>query len=209
MINNVGNNSEHHHGDYSQNVFDNPEMFIEKFDGAERDGWQKPDEVIKSFNLRDDAVVVDIGAGTGYFTVRLAEQVRNGKVICFEQAPKMAEYLKDRVIGLGLANVDVQTTELDGSFKLEEQADLIFSVDVYHHLKDRIVYFTKVLESLKPEGQLVVIDRTEEKIEGQPMGHRVSPDKVKEEMKEVGFELIEELDFLLPIQYYLAFKRTV
>jgi predicted methyltransferase len=82
-------------------------------------------------------------------------------------------------------------------------------VDVYHHLRDRITYFSKIAPYLKQGGVLVLIDRTEEKIEGQPSGHRVSPDKVKEEMKEAGFALVEELDFLLPIQYYLAFKRTV
>lgn len=202
------NNTAHGHNDYQQNVFDNPEMFVEKFDGPERDVWQKPDEVIKSFNLHDGAVVVDIGAGTGYFTVRLAERLKNGKIFALEQAPKMALYLQDRASKAGFNNVDVRVTGSDGSLGLQEQADLIFSVDVYHHLQDRINYFTKVSQNLKPGGILVVIDRTEGKVEGQPMGHRVPPEKVKEEMKQAGFELVQELDFLLPIQYYLAFKRS-
>lgn len=154
----------HNHG-YSHNVFDNPEIFIEKFDGADRDEWQKPDEVIQIFHLSHDAKVVDIGAGTGYFTVRLAEHVRDGKVFAFEHAHKMAEYLQDRVNTLGLRNVEVHTTESDGSLKLTEQVDLIFSVDVYHHLDDRIGYFSRIAQYLKPEGVLVVIDRTEQNIE--------------------------------------------
>jgi cyclopropane fatty-acyl-phospholipid synthase-like methyltransferase len=209
MKNNTHKDSEHHHGGHSHNVFDNPLMFVEKFDGPERDEWQKPDEVIKSFNLHDDAVVIDIGAGTGYFTIRLADRLKNGKIFAFEQAPKMAEYLYDRVSKLGFNNVDVRTTESGGSPELEEKVDLIFSVDVYHHLENRINYFTKVSEYLKPEGVLVVIDRTEGKVAGQPMGHRVPQEKVKEEMKEAGFELVEELGFLLPVQYYLAFKRVL
>jgi SAM-dependent methyltransferase len=192
-------NNEHESSHASQDVFNNPEIFIEKFDGADRDEWQKPDEVIKSFN---------IGAGTGYFSVRLAEQVRNGKVICFEQASKMAEYLQNRVRDLGLTNVEVRSDGTDGVFTLEKQADVIFSVDVYHHIQDPKRFFAKVAQNLSTDGVLVVIDRTEEKIEGQPTGHRVPAEKVIEEMGVAGFELVEKLDFLLPVQYYLSFKRT-
>lgn len=200
-------NNDRGNSDTSRNVFDRPEMFVEKFDGPERDEWQKPDEVIKSFNLKDDSIVVDIGAGTGYFPVRLAEQVKNGKVICFEQAPKMAEYLENRVRDLGLSNVEVRSDGSDGIFTLEQPADLIFSVDVYHHIEDRISFFGHVAQNLSTEGLLVVIDRTEEKAEGQPTGHRVPAEKVIEEMKVAGFEHVESLDFLLPVQYYLSFKR--
>lgn len=136
-------NNEHGSSHASQDVFNNPEIFIEKFDGVDRDEWQKPDEVIKSFKLRDDSVVVDIGAGTGYFSVRLAEQVRNGKVICFEQASKMAEYLQNRVRDLGLTNVEVRSDGTDGVFTLEKQADVIFSVDVYHHIQDPKRFFCR------------------------------------------------------------------
>lgn len=199
------NNSNQGH---SNNIFDNVEMFIEKFDGAERDEWQKPDKVVESFNLPDDAVVVEVGSGTGYFAVRLAPLLKNGKVICFDQSSQMTSYLENRAKELGLTNVDARTTEPDGSLKLKEEADLIFSVDVYHHMKDRIAYFSKIAEYLKPDGAIVVIDRTDEKIEGQPMGHRVPKEEIKKEMKEAGFELVNDFDFLLPVQYYLAFKRV-
>ena len=194
--------------DKSNNIFDNVDMFVEKFDGADRDEWQKPHKVIESFNLSDDAVVVEVGSGTGYFAVRLAPLLKNGKVICFDQSAQMISYLEKRTKELGLTNIDARTTEPDGNFKLEEKADLIFSVDVYHHMKDRISYFSDIAEYMKPNGAIVVIDRTDEKIEGQPMGHRVPKEKIKEEMKEAGFELVNDLDFLLPVQYYLAFKRA-
>lgn len=201
---NASNNLSH---GQSHNVFENVEMFIEKFDGVERDEWQKPGEVIKSFNLPDDAVVVEVGAGTGYFAVRLAPHVKKGKVICYDQSSPMISYLENRVSELGLTNVDARTTEPDGSLQLYEKANLIFSVDVYHHMKDRVAYFSKIAQYLKPDGALVVIDRTEEKVEGQPTGHRVPKEKMIEEMKEAGFELANEFGFLLPVQYYLVFKR--
>lgn len=208
MKKSITNNSAHHHNSGSQNVFDSPELFIEKFDGPDREKWQKPTEVIEAFDISSDAVVVEIGAGTGYFAVRLAEHVKDGYIIAFEQAPKMADYLKDRVIKLGLRNVDVRMTEPDGSLVLEKPADLIFSVDAYHHISDRVAYFANVRQHLKPDGVLVVIDRTEEKVEGQPLGHRIPASKVIAEMKEAGFTLTQELELLQPVQYYLAFKRT-
>jgi cyclopropane fatty-acyl-phospholipid synthase-like methyltransferase len=195
------------HG-HSNSIFDNVDMFVEKFDGADRDEWQKPDKVIESFNLSDDAIVVEVGSGTGYFAVRLAPLLRNGKIICFDQSAQMTSYLENRAEEHGFTNVDARTTEPDGGFKLEEKADLIFSVDVYHHMKDRIEYFSKIAEYLKPNGVIAIIDRTDEKVEGQPMGHRVPKEKIKEEMKEAGFELVNDLDFLWPVQYYLAFKRA-
>lgn len=198
----------HHQANDSHNVFDNPELFIEKFDGLERDEWQKPHEVIKAFDLSSDATVVEIGAGTGYFAVRLAEHLKDGSIFVYEQAPKMADYLKSRVNKLGLSNVAVRMTEPDGSLVLEKPADLMFSVDVYHHIQDRVAYFTKAREHLKTKGVLVVIDRTEEKVEGQPTGHRIPVATVKEEMQEAGFVLVQELDFLQPVQYYMAFKKV-
>jgi len=206
MINN--NDSEQHHSNHPHDIFSNPEMLVEKFDAHERDEWQKPDEVIASFNLSDDATVVEIGSSTGYFAVRIASRIPNGKVIGFETSLKMATYLQNRAIELGLTNIDARTTNSDGSIKLEEKADLIFSVDVYHHLTDRIAYFSNIAQHLKSEGTVIVIDRTEEKVEGQPMGHRVPKGQIIEEMEEAGFELTQEFDFLLPVQYYLSFKRT-
>lgn len=206
--NNLDHGGIHQPHNQSPNIFDNVGMFVEKFDGAGRDEWQKPDEVIRSFNLTDNAAVVELGAGTGYFAVRLSPYVKNGKVICYDQSSQMTLYLENRVKELGLTNVSAHTTLPNGSFELEERVNLVFSVDVYHHLKDRIDYFSKIAQHLKPDGALVVIDRTEEKIEGQPAGHRVPKEKIMDEMKEAGFELMNDFDFLLPVQYYLAFRRA-
>lgn len=200
--------SNHHHSDSPRGVFDNPKMLAKKFDAPERDEWQKPEKVIEAFNLSKDATVIEIGSSTGYFAVRIATQIPEGKMIGYEPSQKMANYLQVRAEELGLTNIDARTTEPDGSISQEEVADLIFSVDVYHHLQDRVAYFSNIASNLKSDGVLVIIDRTDEEVEGQPSGHRVPVNTVKEEMEEAGYELLEELDFLLPVQYYLAFKRT-
>ncbi len=205
---NTDHNDNRHSTEHAQNTFDNVGMFAEKFDSPERAVWQKPDEVIASFNLPDTATVVDIGAGTGYFTVRLAQYLKSGKIIAFDQARKMVEYLAERSRALGLPNVDVRKIESGERLDLKEKVDLIFCVDVYHHLSDRVVFFSSLLEHLNMGGSVVIIDRTKDEVPEHLKGHRVAPEIAKEEMAEAGFTLSSESDLLLPCQYYLTFKST-
>lgn len=194
----------HHH--HSQTAFDNPAMFAKKFDAPERDAWQKPDEVIDSLRLSDNAVVVEIGAGTGYFTVRLSDHVKNGRIIALDQAPQMVEFLKKRVEELGLTNVDVRLAKQNGSMRLQEKADVILCVDVYHHIEDRSSYFSSVAQNLKRNGTIVIIDLPVDSPMTTRHAHRTPAELVKKEMEQAGLLLVEELDFLLPYQFYLAFK---
>ena len=204
-------NNGHHHADgaHTKNAFENVELFLEIFDGPARDAWQKPGAVIKSFNLTDTAVVVEIGSGTGYFAVRLASLIPNGKVICFDRALPMVTYLTHRAQELGLVTIDSRKTNSDGTVEFKEKADLIFSVDVYHHLENRITYFSNLKDNLKRNGVLVIIDRNREEAVGQPTGHQLAKDEVIAEMKNAGFELVSDFDFLLPVQYHLTFKSVL
>lgn len=193
---------------HSHKAFDDPGMFAQKFDAPERDVWQKPDEVMKSLALPDIAVVVEVGSGTGYFTVRLAEYLKNGKVIAFDQAPEMVAYLKKRVADLGLANVDARLSKEQGNIDLEEKIDLVMCVDVYHHISERISYFSHVMQYLNHDGKIVIIDRPADSPVSPPHGHQTPPELVIKEMKQAGFELMEELDFLSPYQFYLTFRKA-
>ncbi|MBP9752061.1 MAG: class I SAM-dependent methyltransferase [Candidatus Moranbacteria bacterium] len=193
---------------HSHKVFNDPEMFAQKFDALERDVWQKPSKVITSLALSDNAVVVEVGAGTGYFTIRLAEYLKNGKVIAFDQAPEMVAYLKKRVDDSVLTNVDVRLSGQRGNVDLEEKIDLVMCVDVYHHIDGRISYFSHLMQYLKHNGKIIIIDRPADSPVVPPHGHQTPPELVIKEMKQAGFELVEELDFLLPYQFYLTFKKV-
>ncbi|GEM_PF-4490672 len=206
MKNHNSNNMEHQDDGHSHQAFDNPGLFAKRFDAPERDEWQKPEQVIDALNLSDNATVVEIGAGTGYFTVRLAEQLKNGNVIALETSPKMAAHLENRVGGSALKNVHVRLSEPGGQTNLPEKIDLIMCVDSYHHITDRVVYFSQLIQQLKQGGRLVIIDRPADSPVVPPHGHQTPPDVVKKEMKEAGFELTQELDLLLPYQFYLAFE---
>ena len=89
---------------------------------------------------------------------------------------------------------------------LPEPVDLILVVDTYHHIDDRIRYFAALQSSLRPGGRLVIIDFKADSPNGPPAQHRISPERVGEELAAAGYMLIEKFEFL-PRQYGLIFKK--
>ncbi|MGV8142801.1 MAG: class I SAM-dependent methyltransferase [Candidatus Pacearchaeota archaeon] len=201
------NKQENAHGEvHSNHSFDNTELFSKRFDAIERDEWQKPKQVIDSLNLPEDATVLEIGAGTGYFTIRLAEYLKNGKVIALESSSKMVEYLDARIKKLSLSNVNVILSETVNYPPLTEKLDMIMCVDSYHHIMKRVDYFSDLKKLLNLNGKIVIIDRPKDSPVAPPHGHQTPPELIKNEMKQAGLELIQKFDFLLPHQFYLEFK---
>ena len=173
------------------------------FDDPKRDGWQKPHEVIQALALKPDAAVADIGAGTGYFSVRLAHRVPKGKVYAVDLEPDMVRHLAARAKRDQLPNmVAVQAAPDDA--QLPEKVDLALMVDTYHHLGDAVRYFSKLKESLAPQARVAIIDFTLDSEIGPPPRARIEPEQVKKEFARAGYVLAAEHDFL-PNQYFLVF----
>jgi len=174
------------------------------FDDPSRDAWQKPHEVIQALGLKPDAVVADIGSGTGYFATRLAHMVPRGRVYGVDTEPDMVKYLADRAVREGLKNITaVRATA--GEARLPVKADLILMVDVYHHITDREGYFRKLRDSLKPGGRIAIIDFRMDAKDGPPKSARITPEQVKSELRRAGYTLTSEPGFL-PNQYFLIFQ---
>jgi cyclopropane fatty-acyl-phospholipid synthase-like methyltransferase len=190
----------HHHS------FDDPHKWSQVFDDPSRDAWQKPHEVIQALRLAPDAIVADIGAGTGYFTVRLAHNVPRGRVFAVDSEPGMVKHLAERAKRDGLTNITAIAATPDDP-KLPEKADLVLLVDVYHHIGQRERYFKTVAQSLKLQGRVAIIDFRMDSPHGPPKSARIAPERVKSELKAAGYELVQEHPFL-PNQYFLVFRRT-
>ena len=190
----------HRHG------FGDADKWAKVFDDPERDAWQKPHEVIQALALKPDAVVADIGSGTGYFTVRFARMLPNGRVYGVDTEPDMARFLTQRAQREGLKNV-VAVLGAPDDPRLTEKADLIVFVDVYHHIESRERYFRRLRDHLKPGGRLAVIDFRMESPKGPPKSARVPPGQVRSELQRAGYRLALEHDFL-PNQYFLIFQSA-
>jgi SAM-dependent methyltransferase len=187
-----------------QHSFSGADRWAKVFDDPERDRWQKPHEVITALKLAPTAKVADIGAGTGYFAARLAHMTPNGRVYAVDLEPDMVKHLEERAKREGLKNLVAVQARPD-SPSLPEQVDRILLVDTYHHLGDRIAYFKRLRESLRPGGQVAIIDFTPESPIGPPPSDRISARKVAEEMTVAGYAQVA-LHGFLPNQYFLVFQ---
>jgi SAM-dependent methyltransferase len=187
-----------------QHQFKDAEKWAHVFDDPERDEWQKPHQVIQALKLPPDAVVADVGAGTGYFSARLATMLPKGRVYAVDVEPDMVKYLGERAKREGRKNMQA-VQGAPGDARLPEKADLILFVDVHHHIERREQYFRKLRASLKPGGRVAIIDFRLDSPEGPPKAARVAPEKVKAELKAAGYSLAEEHGFL-PNQYFLIFR---
>lgn len=194
----------HHHG--PRDIAE----YIQALERPERDEYQKPDEVVAALSLQPGMIVADIGAGSGYFTRRLVPQIgTQGKVYAVDVEKKMLDYNRQILENLGQAN---QTTFIlarpDDPQLPSRQIDLVFVCNAYHHLTNHPVYFTKVREALTSRGRVVIIDFYHDERSGHlnfPKDHLVPREQVIQDMKEAGYRLVREHEFL-PKQYFLEFS---
>jgi ubiquinone/menaquinone biosynthesis C-methylase UbiE len=186
-----------------QHSFGGAEQWAHVFDDPKRDAWQKPHEVIQALAPRPDAVIADIGSGTGYFSVRLANMVPQGRVYGVDIEPDMVKYLSERAKREKRDNV-IAIAGAPGDPQLPEKADLVLMVDVFHHIEDRASYFRKLQSYLKPGGRIAIIDFRRDSPDGPPKAARIAPERVVRELKGAGYALAKQYRFL-PNQYFLVF----
>jgi SAM-dependent methyltransferase len=196
---------EHRHSDRGYHrSFDHAEMWAKEFDDPARDAWQKPDDVLDALHLEQAARVADLGAGTGYFSVRIAKRVPEGKVFAIDVEPDMVRYLRERAQREQLG-VLVPVLASAEAANLPEPVDLILVVDTYHHIDHRIAYFFKLRGLLRPNGRLVIVDFKADTPNGPPPEHRISPERVTAELNAASYSLVATHLFL-PRQYFLVFE---
>lgn len=187
--------------------FEDAERYARQFDDPARDAWQMPLRVIEALALAPGQLVADIGAGTGYFTVRLARaSAAAGKVYAVDIEPSMVEYVRQRAAREGLSNVvAVQATPERAN--LPEPVDVALIVDTYHHIPSRETYFRELRRSLKPGGRLAIVDFRKDAPEGPPKEFRFTPEQIASELAQAGFRLHATHDFL-PRQIFLVFTAA-
>lgn len=189
-----------------QHTFKDAEKWSHVFDDPERDAWQKPHQVIQALALKPDARVADLGAGTGYFSARLANMLPKARIYAVDVEPDMVRFLGERAKRENLRNLIAVAGAPDDP-RLPEKVDVILLVDVYHHIEERERYFRKLSQWLRPGGRIAIVDFTLDSPQGPPRAARVAPGTVKTEMQAAGLALAAEHRFL-PYQYYLVFRSA-
>ncbi len=195
----------HQHGDgHMHKRFENAEAWAKTFDDPARDAWQKPEQVIAWLNLDSKALVADVGAGTGYFSSRLAKSYPEATVYAADIEADMVRYLGDRAKNESLKNL-VPTQASAVGTGLNSPVDVVLMVDTYHHIENRSTYFAGVRGQLKTGGRVAIVDFKMDSPVGPPAKHRISPSQMDQEMQEAGFIRAAFHDDL-PYQYMIIYQ---
>src|SRR2546423_6609669 len=191
-----------HHGKHR-----NPEdldSYIAGLEHRERAAGQKPDEVRRALELAPGQVACDIGAGPGYFALRMARTA--AQVFAVDVEPRILQALIKRIVKSGLRNVTPVFAVDDDPLIPAGACDLILVANTYHHFPDGPAYLRRLAHSLKPGGRIANIDFHKRELPvGPPVEHKVSRDDFLRDARAADLELAEEHDFL-PYQYFLILR---
>jgi ubiquinone/menaquinone biosynthesis C-methylase UbiE len=178
-------------------------------EGPDRDAWQRPDQIMDALRIADGSVVADLGAGGGWFTVRLARRVGpNGHVYAEDIQHQMIESINRRVEREGLQARVTTTLGTASDPGLPPGAlDAVLIVDAYHEMEQPVALLRNLAKSLKPDGRIGIVDFTSEGGgPGPPMDERVDPQRVISDAEAAGLRLSSRERFL-PYQYMLVFEK--
>ena len=174
-----------------------------------RDGWQYPERVIAELGLRPGDRVAEIGAGKGYWLAWLSEAVGpEGRVHAVEVDADLVRRLERRVERDGLTNVEVVLGDGDDPGLPDGEIDLVMTCLTFHHIEDRVDYFTALRVDLAPGGRVAHLDDRPDALPPiswfQHDGHWTEPELIASEMAEAGYEREARFDFL-PAQSFQIF----
>ncbi len=173
----------------------------------ERIREERTDLLVKNLELKPSDVVADIGAGSGYFTFRMAREIPDGKAYAVDISPEMLTIVKARIGKYKTKNVaPVHSTITDVKLPADS-VDLVLIVDAYHEFSHPWEMSRSILASLKPGGRLVLIEyRMEDPNVPIKLLHKMTQAQAKKEMAAAGFEWVETRG-MLPRQHFMIFRK--
>ena len=179
------------------------------FEQPDRDQWQRPDQIMDALHIADSDVVAEIGAGGGWFTIRLARRVgQNGLVFAEDIQSPVFEALRRRVQNEGLLNVQTVLGTASDPELPPGRLDAALIVDVYHEVEAPIPLLENIARALKPQGCLGIVDfAAGAGGPGPDPAERVDPDAVIRTATAAGLKL-NKREALPPFQFLLVFGKT-
>ena len=174
---------------------------------ADRDETELPQRVVEEMKLAPSDVVADVGAGTGYFSFRLARAVPQGSVYAVDIQPEMLAIIEQRKTQQKVTNV-VSVLGTESNTKLPAASvDVALLVDAYHEFAFPREMMDSIVRSLKPGGRVVLIEyRAEDPTVPIKAVHKMTVDQAKKELTAAGLKFKETKEFL-PLQHFIVFER--
>lgn len=184
---------------------------IHRWEDPARDRWSQPDQVVTALKLGQAPLfIVDLGAGSGYFSRRLAKANPQGEVLALEVSRAFRSHIEAHKEAWGTPNLKTRLVIDNNPLLRDASVDLVFMSNTYRYLEQRPSYFGDLRRSLKPKARIAIIDVRKEAQcaaipECPPPRERVGKAQLIAEMKEAGFALTFEHSFL-EHQYFLEFQ---
>lgn len=173
----------------------------------EREQEEAPSKAIAAIDLAPDAVLADIGAGSGYYSFRLAEKVPQGKIVAVEIQPEMLDFLRKRSTELGITNVEPHLGTIEDVKLPAASLDAALMVDAYHEFSHPREMLASLRHALKPGGRIFLLEfRGEDpKVPIKPL-HKMTEAQARLELESAGFRFVSNLR-PLPWQHFMIFER--
>ena len=199
----------HRNHDQMHRLHNDSDAYIAMLEDPGRDSYQKPSEVLDALAIKTGETIADIGAGSGYFSLRMAQRVGEaGLIYAVDVNPEMVRYVNRKVRDLGLQNHRSVLADPDDPLLAEDSVDRIFICDTWHHIGNQNEYLELLKKAMRPGGQVVMIDFKKKELPvGPPTEMKVSREALIDQMAGAGFKLLEEHTFL-PYQYFLVFTAA-
>ena len=186
-----------------------PPQDLGLLEAPDRDAWQKPEQIMDALAVADGSTVADIGAGAGWFTIRLARRVGpHGTVYAQDVQRQMLEAIRRRVSREGLRNVETRLGEGSTPNLPAAALDAILVVDVYPEVTDRIPFLRNLTAALKPNGRIGIVNYKPGSGGPGPVGDegvRVESAVVEADAAAAGLRVMSRAQ--LPFQYLLVLGR--
>lgn len=202
-----GQHAPHQHPGGSHGNPADLDAYAAHLESADRAAWQKPDEVVAALGLKPGQTACDVGAGPGYFTLRLARVVgADGRVFAVDVEPRLLSLLGERMAEAGLANVTPVLARPDDPLLPLAACDVVLIVDTYHHFPDGPAYLRGLVRALRPGGRIANIDfHKRETPVGPPPARRVAREDFLRDAAAAGLTILSEETFL-PHQYFVLLR---
>jgi ubiquinone/menaquinone biosynthesis C-methylase UbiE len=188
-------------------LHNDPTAYMKALEDPQRDAYQKPHEVLTALSIKPGETIADIGAGSGYFTFRLAHFVgEKGKVYAVDVSPDMIRHINRRIRETKSANIISILADPDDPLLPDRSINRFFICDVWHHIENQSKYLALMKKMLKPGGEVIMIDFHKKELPlGPPPEMKIAREDLIKQMEGNGFKLTKEHTFL-PYHYFLVFR---
>jgi ubiquinone/menaquinone biosynthesis C-methylase UbiE len=161
-----------------------------------RDTWQQPEKVMEAIGVKPGMVIGEPGAGSGYFTLKLAHKVGpTGKIYANDIVDSCLDTIKEKSQKEGLKNIVTIKGKIEDPLFPKGELDMVFMSYVFHHLEKPVAFLKNLKPSLKPNALVVILERDPVKVPS-AAGHFFYREKVLRLVKAGGYKLIRTETFL-------------